>query len=173
LYYWRAKAVFGEDISGPISAVSAFYTDFTGACAPHTGLPRLSGVVWLDVCTPGDGGTPAGCVWQEGGLAPDGIRQGNEAPLPGLLVRVAPGVCTSPDLGWTNGPTDSDGRYSQVVLPGTYCVWVFRDKDGNQAVLGSGRWTCPPGGYDSPVRYEVAIQWGEAEPELDFGWWRR
>ncbi len=173
LYYWRAKAVFGEDISGPYSAVSAFYADFTGACAPHTGLPRLSGIVWQDVCVPGDGGTPPSCVWQEGGLAPDGVRQDGEAALPGLLVRVAPGVCTLPDMGWTTGPTDAEGRYSQVVLPGTYCAGIFRDQDGNQSVLGSGRWTHPPGGYDSPVRYEVAIDWGEERPDLDFAWWRR
>ncbi len=114
-----------------------------------------------------------GCVWQEGGLAPDGVRQDGEAALAGLLVRVAPGVCTSPDMGWTTAPTDAEGRYSQVVLPGTYCVWIFRDKDGNQAILGSGRWTHPPGGYDSPVRYEIEIDWGEERTDLDFAWWRR
>jgi len=167
LYYWRAKAVFGMDISGPYSNVSAFYTDFSGSCAPHTGLPRIAGYVWADHC---EAATPANCVWQEGGLAPDGIRQDAEPAMPGLLVRIAPGLCTSPDMGWTTGPTDEEGRYSQVVLPDTYCVWIFRDRDGNQDILGSGRWTHPPGGYDFPVRYEIELDWGEERLDLDFAW---
>lgn len=170
LYYWRAKAVYGEDISGPYSAVSALYTDFAGGCAPHTGLPRIAGVVWADRCDPA---VPSSCVWQEGGQAPDGVRQDTEPAMSGLLVRIAPGLCTSPDMGWTTGPTDEEGRYSQVVLPNTYCVWIFRDRDGNQAILGSGRWTHPPGGYDSPVRYEIEIDWGEEKTDLDFGWYAR
>jgi hypothetical protein len=176
LYYWRAKAIFGEDISGPYSPASAFYTDFGGGCAPHTGLPRISGAIWLDACEAAGSASPsspAGCVWQEGGLVPDGVRQEMEPAIPGLLVRVAPGICTSPDMGWTTGPTDEDGRYSQVVLPDTYCVWVFRDRDGNDAVLGSGRWTHPPGGYDAPVRYEIVLDWGQERSDLDFAWWRR
>jgi len=176
LYYWRAKAVYGEDISGPYSAVSAFFTDITGGCAPHTGLPRIAGVIWADSCQAAGSPSPvppAGCVWQEGGLAPDGVRQDAEPAIPGLLVRIAPGVCTSPDMGWTTGPTNEEGRYSKVVLPGTYCVWVFRDRDGNQAILGVGRWTHPPGGYDAPVRYEIEIDWGEERTDLDFAWWNR
>ncbi len=176
LYYWRVKAIFGEDVSGPYSAVSAFFTDVTGACAPHTGLPRIAGFVWADDCQAAGTPTPVeppGCVWQEGGLAPDGVHQDTEPAMAGLLVRIAPGVCTSPDMGWTTGPTDEGGRYSQVVLPGTYCVWVFRDRDGNQAVLGAGRWTHPPGGYDAPVRYEIELDWGEERIDLDFAWWNR
>ncbi len=170
LYYWRAKAVFGMDISGPYASVSAFYTDFSGSCAPHTGIPRIAGFVWAEDCDPA---SPSTCVWQEGGLAPDGVRQDGEPAMPGLLVRIAPGLCTSPDMGWTTGPTDEAGCYSQAVLPDTYCVWIFRDRDGNDAILGSGRWTHPPGGYDSPVRYEIELDWGEARTDLDFAWWHR
>ena len=76
-------------------------------------------------------------------------------------------------MGWTTGPTDEGGQYSQAVLPGTYCVWIFRDQDGNQAVPGSGRWSHLPGGYDSPVRHEVEVDWGEERSDVDFVWWRR
>lgn len=172
-YYWRVKAVYGEDISGPYSAISTFFADLAASCGAHGGMPGISGVIWADFC-PATGspspGAPPGCVWQEGGLAPDGIQQDSEEAIAGLLVRIAPGVCTAPGIGWTTGPTDETGYYKHFVTPGTYCVWVYRDRDGNQATLGRGRWTHPPGGYDSPVRYEIEVDWGEERADLDFGW---
>lgn len=176
-YYWRVKAVFGEDISGPYSEIATFYADLTASCGSHSSLPLIAGVVWHDVCqSSGPPGpvAPPGCVYREGGYAPDGIRQDGETPLTGLVVNYAKGGC--PPTGPTHKAavlTDEEGTYYQYVTPGTYCVWIDTAQEANTAILGQGRWTYPPGGYDSPVWHVLTLEWGDMQTDVDFGWYFR
>ena len=176
-YYWRVKAVFGEDISGPYSEIATFYADLAASCGSHSGLPLIAGVVWHDVCpSSGPPGpvTPPGCVYREGGYAPDGIRQDAETPLTGLVVNYAQGGC--PPIGPVHEVatlTDEDGFYYQYVTPGTYCVWIDTVLEDNADILGQGRWTYPPGGYDSPVWHVLTLEWGILQTDVDFGWYFR
>lgn len=177
LYHWRVKAVYGEDISGPYSAVGTFYTDLVGSCGAHTAVPRIAGTVWLDVCPaagPPGRVTPPGCVYQEGGYAPDGIRQAEESPLPGLIVSYSPGGCPPAGTVYAvSALTDAAGAYSQYVAPGDYCVRIDAAQPDNAAILGRGRWSYPPGGYDFPVQHSLTLGWGEQVTDVDFGWFSR
>lgn len=174
-YYWRVKAVFGMDISGPYSEAATFYTDLASSCGSHSGLPLISGVVWHDICLSSDPPgpvAPPGCVYRAGGYAPDGIRQDGETPLSGLVVYYAQGGC--PPTGPVHEVavlTDEEGFYYQYVTPGVYCVWIDTAQAGNTAILGQGRWTYPPGGYDSPVQHVLTLEWGDTEGAVDFGWY--
>ena len=174
-YYWRVKAVFGDDISGPYSEIATFYADLTASCGSHSGLPLIAGVVWNDVCqSSGPPGpvAPPGCVYREGGYGPDGIRQDDETPIAGLVVNYAKGGC--PPTGPIHEAavlTDEEGTYYQYVTPGTYCVWIDTAQEANTAILGRGRWTYPPGGYDSPVWHVLTLEWGDMQTDVDFGWY--
>lgn len=174
-YYWRVKAVFGDDISGPYSEIATFYADLTASCGSHSGLPLIAGVVWHDVCQPSSPPgpvAPPGCVYREGGYAPDGIRQDDETPLAGLVVHYAKGGCPSAGpIHEVTVLTDEEGAYYQYVTPGTYCVWIDTAQEGNSAILGQGRWTFPPGGYDAPVWHILTLEWGDMEMDVDFGWY--
>jgi hypothetical protein len=178
-YFWRVRAVYGEDISGPYSAVGIFFCDFVGGCTAHSPLPRVTGVVWSDQCEsigviPGEAPPPPGCVYREGAYGADGIRQPSEAGIEGVTIRYSPGGCPPSGNGATVWePTGSDGAFAQVLTPGTYCFWLERAGDANEAVLGEGLLTYPPGGYDAPSNYEVTLAWGEVRAGLDFGWDRR
>ena len=172
-YLWRVRAVFGEDMSGPYSEIGVFTTDLTGACPQIPVLPVIGGLVWQDVCSatwPPPPVLPPGCVFQEG-LMPDGVRQEGELPIEGVVVRYAQGACGGDGPAQTVlEATDEQGLYSQYVLPGTYCLWVDGVADGNEAILGRGRLTYPPGGYDFPARYTITVDWGDELMDVGFGW---
>jgi hypothetical protein len=175
-YFWRVRAVFGEDMSSPYSTVGVFLTDFLGACPSHDSLPRLSGVVWDDQCAsagviPGQAPPPAGCVYREGAYGGDGVRQPAEPGIAGVTIRYAAGPC--PARGEGNAVwevTGADGGYAYVLTPGVYCFWLDPAGDGNSDALGDGLFTYPPGGYDAPVNHEVEVDWGDVLDDLDFGW---
>jgi len=174
-YYWRVKAVFGDDNSGPYSEIATFYADLAASCGSHSGLPLIAGVVWNDVCqSSGPPGpvAPPGCVYREGGYGSDGIRQDDETPLVGLVVYYAKGGC--PPTGPIHEAavlTDEEGNYYQYVTPGDYCVWIDTAQEANTAILGRGRWIYPPGGYDSPVWHNLTLEWGDMQTDVDFGWY--
>ena len=174
-YYWRVKAVFGDDISGSYSEIATFYADLAVSCGSHSGLPLIAGVVWNDVCQssgPPGPEAPPGCVYREGGYGPDGIRQDDETPLVGLVVYYAKGGC--PPTGPIHEAavlTDEEGNYYQYVTPGDYCVWIDTAQEANTAILGRGRWVYPPGGYDSPVGHVLTLEWGDMQTDVDFGWY--
>jgi hypothetical protein len=175
-YLWRVRAVYGEDMSGPYSEVGLFTTDLTGACPTRLWLPRVSGIVWADECDaagviPGQAPAPPGCVYREGGYGGDGARQPGEPGIAGVTVRYAAGPCPASGEGrpvWE--PTGSDGAYLQILTPGTYCFWIDPVADGNDAALGRGLSTYPPGGYDFPSNHEITLDWGDAMDGFDFGW---
>jgi hypothetical protein len=175
-YFWRVRSVYGMDMSSPYSTVGIFYTDFLGTCPAHGALPRVSGFVWDDQCEsagviPGQAPAPPGCVYREGGYGADGVRQAGEPGIAGLVVRYGTGGCPArgqSDAVWE--PTDADGSYWQVLMPGEYCLWLDSAGDGNDEVLGDGLSTYPPGGYDAPSNYEITLDWGDVIEGLDFGW---
>lgn len=67
-------------------------------------------------------------------------------------------------------PSEANGLYSQYLVPGTTCVWIDATEAGNSSLLGRGRWTYPPGGYDAPARHTLTVDWGDEVTDLDFGW---
>lgn len=150
-------------------------TEVTATPAPATGF--IDGRVWHDLCAiaGGEGGVPAtpsyGCVeTDEGVYQANGILEGGEPGIEGVLVTLGTGAC--PSAGLSSTTTDADGAYVFTGLrAGTYCVSVNSLHEQNVDVLIPGSWTYPAGDAASDVaNTTVTLATGEDKQKVNFGW---
>jgi hypothetical protein len=131
-------------------------------------LGGISGLVWHDLCAPGElGATPtAGCVPLGGGAyGANGIYESGEPGIAGVLIRLGSGACPSSGLATTT--TGGSGSYSfSGLAPGTYCV--SSSVMENASVLIPGGWTYPSSGSEW-VRHTVTVTPGGTITGQNFG----
>ncbi|MBN1978594.1 MAG: hypothetical protein JW918_14445 [Anaerolineae bacterium] len=135
--------------------------------APTQG--SIGGKVWHDLCkvpyetvaTP-----PEGCVrLPDGGIVANGLLEGGEPGLAGVVVELGSGACPSTGLATAN--TDADGMYTFAGLAaGTYCVSVNALSATNEVILIPGGWTYP----NAEGSATVTIGAGEDRLDVNFGW---
>lgn len=148
--------------------------------APPPGTPQpdsavLGGVVWDDFCLNSNPG--AGCVEtpvDSGIFVADGSFGANEAPLSGIEITLADGLCpadgTLPAAGalLDTAVTDAAGLYQFAGLSaGSYCVFMDALSENMVDLLIPGNWTWPATGVGY---YSVVLDPGEQILDLDFGW---
>jgi hypothetical protein len=140
-----------------------------GSSGGETGT--LSGIVWLDYCSPPDGGSadPDGeCTFDAiNGYEGDGIRQADEDGLAGVTISLHSESCSGTKLEETL--TVADGSYSfSSIGAGRYCVLLDPLSPGNAAILIPGGATYPR--RESIPSYIVELSAGASRTDLDFGW---
>lgn len=128
----------------------------------------ISGLVWHDLCAPGElGATPTpGCVpLGGGGYGANGIYESGEPGIAGVLIHLGAGTC--PSTGLTTTVTSGSGSYSFAGLaPGTYCVSSSVMENGN--ILIPGGWTYPSSGSEW-VSHTVSVTPGDMITGKNFG----
>jgi hypothetical protein len=133
---------------------------------PATG--EISGLVWHDLCAPGElGATPTpGCIPLGGGAyGANGIYESGEPGIGGVLIHIGVGNC--PSTGLNTAVTSGSGAYSFVGLSaGTYCV--SSDVIENASVLIPGGWTYPSSGSET-VGHTVTLSAGGTITGINFG----
>jgi hypothetical protein len=128
----------------------------------------ISGLVWHDLCSPGEhGATPTpGCVpLGGGGYGANGIYEAGEPGIAGVLIHLGAGACPSTGLATTT--TGGSGAYSfSSLAPGTYCVSSSVLENGS--ILIPGGWTYPSSGSEW-VRHTVVVTPGDTITGMNFG----
>ncbi len=135
----------------------------------------LSGRVWHDECAVGggEGGAPvvptAGCISKSGGgYQANGIMEGSERTIGGILVNLGVGAC--PATGLASTVTGIDGSFAfRDLSPGTYCVSIDPLEGQNVTTLVPGDWTAPAESV-GVARMTVTLQAEEDRRDLNFGW---
>jgi hypothetical protein len=134
----------------------------------------ISGKVWQDICdvsTLAQGTNPEpgkGCSIKESvSYSANGMHDGGEPGLEGLLVDLGQGACPSSGLGATI--TDGDGFFLFTGLrEGTYCVSVDAKYDQNARILSLGEWAFPDAVLSG--RHKLTLADGEIRTGVNFGW---
>jgi hypothetical protein len=128
----------------------------------------IGGKVWHDLCkTPYEtvAVPPAGCIkLPDGGVVANGLLEGGEPGIAGVVVALGSGAC--PSTGLATIAADADGVYTFVGLSaGTYCVSSDPLDATNETILIPGGWTNPAGGSVT-----VTLGAGEERLDVNFGW---
>jgi hypothetical protein len=133
---------------------------------PATG--EISGLVWHDLCAPGElGATPTpGCVpLGGGGYGANGVYESGEPGIGGVTIHLGSGAC--PSSGLNTAITSGSGAYSFIGLsPGTYCVSSSVLENAN--VLIPGGWTYPTSGSEL-AQHTVTLGPGGTITGINFG----
>ncbi len=143
------------------------------AASPVDVSGSISGRVWSDLCDPSAASpAPQGCVAidSSGALRANGILEGGEAGVPGVLVWLGTGAC--PTAGLASAATAPDGSYRFTGLgAGTYCVWVDPARGPEGRPLATGLWSFPTTSTpDGVASITTTLAAGEARAEVNFGW---
>jgi len=145
----------------------------TSAASPVEVNGSISGRVWSDLCDPSAASpAPPGCVAVDsaGTLRANGILEGGEAGIPGVLVWMGAGAC--PTVGVASAATAPDGSYQFTGLgAGSYCVWVDPARGPDGRPLAPGIWSFPTiSTPDGLASITTTLGPGEARGDVNFGW---
>jgi hypothetical protein len=139
-----------------------------GPPTPTPATGEISGLVWHDLCSPGEfGATPTpGCVPLGGGAyGANGIYESGEPGIGGVTIHIGMGAC--PATGLNTAVTNGSGGYSFIGLsPGTYCV--SSSVLENASVLIPGGWTYPTSGSEW-AQHTVVLSEGGTISGINFG----
>ena len=131
----------------------------------------LSGIVWLDYCSPPQGGgDPDGeCVFDAiNGYEGDGIRQPDEDGLADITISLHSDSCSGAKLEET--VTNASGAYQFTnIAAARYCVLLDPLSADNSGYLIPGGSTYPRRGESIPS-YILELAAGASRTDLDFGW---
>jgi hypothetical protein len=132
----------------------------------------IGGVVWHDLCATPWGEPPPmppeGCVeLAGGGYEANGILEGGEPGIAGVVIELGAGACPGTELVAT-AVTDASGAYAFTGLgAGTYCVSVDALDATNETILIPGDWTHPAPGLGGET---VVLGEGAVASDVNFGW---
>lgn len=136
----------------------------------------ISGWVWHDLCDPVPDGGPAptapppGCVAaSSGGYRANGLRESNEPPLGGVVVRLGAGACPSTGLAESATGTVGPSFTFSGLSAGTYCISIDPLAEPNRTLLLPGQWT-GPGVADGLLGQTVSVAPGQTQSNISFGW---
>ena len=143
----------------------------TVAAASGAATGNLSGVVWLDYCSPPQGGgSPDGeCVFDAvNGYEGDGIRQPDEDGIADITISLHSDSCSGTKL--EEAVTNGIGAYQFTgIVAGRYCVLLDPLSPDNGGYLIPGGATYPRRGESIPS-YIFDLAAGASRTDLDFGW---
>lgn len=156
----------------PVLEIKVALEDFPIIQPPALPTGSIAGLVWHDLCAPPQQYTtppppPPGCV-DLGGycLAANGVLEGGEPGIGGVIVRLSTGSC--PGVSLSSTTTAGDGSFSfGNLLVGDYCVSLVIDDNIN--VLIPGGFTYPAYGGTSSSQ-TVSVSAGNTSSGIYFGW---
>ncbi len=154
-------------------APTQVFPDATPTQEQATAFASISGLVWHDLCAPGDAPLipSPGCVAASGGgYRANGLLESVEPGLGSVLVQLGVGAC--PAMGLAAANSSMNGTYVLEGLEaGTYCVSVDALRPENALLLLPGDWTFPAASAESRVAsYTVTLLEGERLAGINFGW---
>jgi hypothetical protein len=137
-------------------------------------LGSINGWLWHDACqvsgqSIGPGKQTRGCIQEGDHYRANGIKEDNEAIIPGIKVRLGAGTC--PSIGLAEVETvATDLSYSFMGLKaGTYCVSIDPLVEPNLSKLQTGAWTYPDR-LGGTINTTVTLAAGENKSDVNFGW---
>lgn len=137
-------------------------------------LGSINGWVWHDACSVsgqpvGPGKNTAGCVQEGNYYRANGIKENNEAIIPGVKVKLGVGPCLA--IGLAEVETlAADLSYSFTGLKaGTYCVSIDPLVEPSLSKLQNGSWTYPDR-LGGTIQTTVNLAAGENKFDVNFGW---
>ncbi len=149
----------------------------------RAGAPVVSGFVWHDLCAQtgaavDPAATPAtGCAPSPDGatLQADGIRDADEPGIPGVVISLLAGDCTTAAPGdEVTATTDESGAFRfEDITADTYCVFLDTTTEANSAALEEGTITAPLSNGVPTNSVTVTVAEGEAPADIGFGFDRR
>ena len=141
---------------------------------PGPAVTMINGILWADVCTENDDGSPGlGCVDDGSGtLQPDGLLGEDEARIPGVLVELRLGECPGSTVVATVASGINGAFQFEDLETGFYCVSITTETAPNTAILASGIWTHPTSDFSPAARPgQTTISLGPNQKQTaNFGW---
>jgi hypothetical protein len=148
----------------------------TPATPTTEALGSISGWVWHDWCGVsgqpiGPGKETTGCVQEGDHYRANGIKESNEAIIPGVKVRLGAGPCSAIGAERAEAETlATDLSYSFTGLkPGTYCASIDPLVEPSLSKLQNGSWTYPDR-VGGTIQQTINLAAGENKLDVNFGW---